>query len=150
MRDYGRMVRADGQRQALGESVISAYTRPFDKDRRGVNLGPEWPGYEREDWREQHAKLISLRHSFVSHSEREARRVIVRSVGEGGWRTSLDLPPLFMLPGEAERTDAMCRNLLDRLHQEMGVACRTLIERERTLRPGDVEVLIPRRPKGSK
>jgi hypothetical protein len=42
----------DGERHALGEAVISAYCRPFDKARGAVRLDSfEWPGYDRPDGR---------------------------------------------------------------------------------------------------
>jgi hypothetical protein len=139
----------DGERHALGEAVISAYCRPFDKARGAVRLDSfEWPGYDRPDWQKQHGKLVSFRHAFVSHSELDSRRVVVESTKDpDGWHTRLDLPPLFMLPGEAERTNEMCRDIYSRLHDHLGQACRVLIARERASRPGaPVEIRIPRGP----
>ncbi len=112
----------DSERSSLGEAIINAYCRPFDKDRRAVCLDAgDWPGYDHRACRDQHERLIEFRHAFVSHSERASRRGIVASTGDPDeWRFRLDLPPLFMMPGEAERTREMCDDLIVRLHDHLG------------------------------
>jgi hypothetical protein len=136
----------NGERYSLGEALVADYCRPFDKDRRGVRLSGEWPGYERADWLEQHEKLLEIRHKFVSHSQRDTRNIVVTSTDdEGGSNMRVDLLPLFMLPGEAERTLEMCYDLWKRLNEHLGEASRLLITRERKLKPdGQIEVRIPR------
>jgi hypothetical protein len=82
----------------------------------------------------------------MPHSERTSRRVIVSSTDDpDGWLFRLDLPPLFMMPGEAERTKEMCDDLIVRLYDHLGQACRAVIAQERKINPdAPVEVRIPR------
>jgi hypothetical protein len=96
---YGNLL--SSERQALVDAAVIAYCRPFDGSAR---LPPEWPGYTRPHWQEEHAALVDFRHSFVGHSDLDPRTVTVTSTAEPpGWSSRLNLP-VFM-PGRAGTRD---------------------------------------------
>ena len=118
-----------GERQALMDAWVVAYTRPFSSS--GARLPPEWPGYADERWIKKHERLLQLRNAFVAHSDPEPRSVTLWPTDEApGWGARLTLPPMFdpNLPVDAR---PMMEDLLRRLHAALDDHGLELIRRER-------------------